>query len=89
MTTQPKALRLADFLDDQYDPSHNLEEAEAELRRLHMVNQELGAARAALRDALAQEEQAEKAPHTIIKLPPLPEPTGSGEPPGRSARPRG
>jgi hypothetical protein len=41
MTTQPEALRLADFLDDQYDPSHNLEEAAAELRRLHAVNQEL------------------------------------------------
>ena len=41
MSTQPEALRLADFLDDQYDPSHNLEEAAAELRRLHAVNQEL------------------------------------------------
>lgn len=39
--TQPEALRLADFLDDQYDPSHNLEEAAAELRRLSAVNQEL------------------------------------------------
>ena len=41
MTTLREALRLADFLDDQYDPSHNLEEAAAELRRLHAVNQEL------------------------------------------------
>jgi len=41
MSTQPEALRLADFLDDQYDPSHNLEEAADELRRLHAVNQEL------------------------------------------------
>jgi hypothetical protein len=41
MTDQPEALRLADFLDDQYDPSHNLEKAAAELRRLHAVNQEL------------------------------------------------
>jgi len=41
MTTQPEALRLADFLDDQYDPSHNLEEAAAELRRLHALNGEL------------------------------------------------
>jgi hypothetical protein len=32
---KPEALRLAAFLDDQYDPSHNLEEAAAELRRLH------------------------------------------------------
>lgn len=32
---KPEALRLADFLDDQYDPSHNLGEAAAELRRLH------------------------------------------------------
>ena len=36
--TQPEALRLADFLDDQYDPSHNLEEAAAELRRLVAEN---------------------------------------------------
>ena len=35
MADQPEALRLADFLDDQYDPSHNLEKAAAELRRLH------------------------------------------------------
>ncbi len=41
MADKPEALRLADFLDDQYDPSHNLEEAAAELRRLHAVNQEL------------------------------------------------
>jgi len=41
MSTQPEALRLADFLDDQYDPSHNLEEAADELRRLHAVNAEL------------------------------------------------
>jgi hypothetical protein len=41
MADKPEALRLADFLDDQYDPSHNLEEAAAELRRLSAVNQEL------------------------------------------------
>lgn len=41
MADKPEALRLADFLDDQYDPSHNLEEAADELRRLHAVNQEL------------------------------------------------
>jgi hypothetical protein len=41
MADKPEALQLADFLDDQYDPSHNLEEAAAELRRLHAVNQEL------------------------------------------------
>jgi len=41
MTDQPEALRLADFLDDQYDPSHNLEKAAAELRRLVAVNREL------------------------------------------------
>ena len=35
MTEKSEALQLADFLDDQYDPSHNLEEAAAELRRLH------------------------------------------------------
>jgi hypothetical protein len=41
MADQPIALRLADFLDDQYDPSHNLEEVAAELRRLHALNGEL------------------------------------------------
>jgi hypothetical protein len=41
MTDKNEALRLADFLDDQYDPSHNLEEAAAELRRLHALNGEL------------------------------------------------
>jgi hypothetical protein len=41
MADKPEALRLADFLDDQYDPSHSLEEAAAELRRLVAVNQEL------------------------------------------------
>lgn len=41
MADKPEALRLADFLDDQYDPSHNLEKAAAELRRLSAVNQEL------------------------------------------------
>ena len=45
MNTQPKtlcesknmptALRLADWLEDQYDPTHNQEDAAAELRRLH------------------------------------------------------
>ncbi len=39
MADQPEALRLADFLDDQYDPSHNLEEAAAELRRLHEAHE--------------------------------------------------
>jgi hypothetical protein len=41
MADKREALRLADFLDDQYDPSHNLGEAADELRRLHAVNQEL------------------------------------------------
>jgi hypothetical protein len=35
MSDKPEALRLAAFLDDQYDPSHNLEDAADELRRLH------------------------------------------------------
>lgn len=39
MADQPEALRLADFLDDQYDPSHNLEKAAAELRRLHEAHE--------------------------------------------------
>lgn len=34
MTEQSNALRLADWLEDQYDPTHNQEQAAAELRRL-------------------------------------------------------
>lgn len=41
MTPQPEALRLADWLEDQYDPTHNQEQAAAELRRLHHNNQVL------------------------------------------------
>ena len=44
MTEQPEALRLADWLEDQYDPTHNQEEAAAELRRLHNINEKLSAA---------------------------------------------
>ena len=44
MSTQPEALRLADWLEDQYDPTHNQEDAAAELRRLYALNGELGAA---------------------------------------------
>jgi hypothetical protein len=54
MADQPKALRLADFLDDQYDPSHNLEEAAAELRRLSSVERAYDAL------ALAYDEWTEK-----------------------------
>ena len=32
---QPEALRLADWLEDQYDPTHHQEMSAAELRRLH------------------------------------------------------
>ena len=35
MTQQSEALRLADWLEDQYDPTYNQEQAAAELRRLH------------------------------------------------------
>lgn len=38
MTDQPEALRLADWLEEQYDPTHNQEQAAAELRRLHDLN---------------------------------------------------
>ena len=41
MSNQPKALFLADWLEDQYDPTHNQEDAAAELRRLYELNQEL------------------------------------------------
>jgi hypothetical protein len=41
MSEQPTALRLADWLEDQYDPTHNQEDAAAELRRLHALNGEL------------------------------------------------
>jgi hypothetical protein len=48
MTTQPEALRLADALGKLWladrQSSETREEAAAELRRLHAVNQELGAA---------------------------------------------
>jgi len=32
---KPEALRLADWLEDQYDPTYNQEQAAAELRRQH------------------------------------------------------
>ena len=41
MNTQPEALRLAEWLEDQYDPTHNQEKAAAELRRLHAENEAL------------------------------------------------
>jgi hypothetical protein len=43
MTTQPEALRLADFLDseDHMINSKHIVEAAAELRRLHDLNQKL------------------------------------------------
>jgi hypothetical protein len=39
--SESTALRLADWLEDQYDPTHNQEDAAAELRRLHALNGEL------------------------------------------------
>lgn len=36
-----KALELADWLDDQYDPTFNQGIAASELRRLHAVNEAL------------------------------------------------
>jgi hypothetical protein len=44
MSTQPTALILADWLEDQYDPTHNQDYAAAELRRLSSLNGELLAA---------------------------------------------
>jgi len=41
MAEQSTALRLADWLEDQYDPTHNQEDAAAELRRLHAEVNEL------------------------------------------------
>ena len=41
---KPDALSLADWLEDQYDPTYNQTYAAAELRRLNSVNTELGAA---------------------------------------------
>jgi hypothetical protein len=41
MTTQPEALRLADQLGVRYSGFPSCDEAAAELRRLHAVNQEL------------------------------------------------
>jgi hypothetical protein len=54
MANQPEALRLADFLDDQYDPSHNLEEAAAELRRLH--------------DLLSKANEHDMTPEDILRM---------------------
>jgi hypothetical protein len=42
--TQPEALRLADYLTDRNRLDLTCDEAAAELRRLHEVNQELLAA---------------------------------------------
>ena len=42
-TKQHEALRLADWLDDQYDPDHHKADAAAELRRLHAENATLKA----------------------------------------------
>ena len=38
---QPEALRLADWLDDQYDPDNHKADAASELRRLYAENQSL------------------------------------------------
>jgi hypothetical protein len=54
MADKSEALRLADFLDDQYDPSHNLEEAAAELRRLHGENERLKTEKTELLEALRE-----------------------------------
>lgn len=35
MTTQTESLQLAEWLEDQYDPTGNQDRAAAELRRLH------------------------------------------------------
>jgi len=40
MSEQPEALRLADWLEDQYDPTYNQEAAAAELRRLHEIEKQ-------------------------------------------------
>ncbi len=55
MADKPEALRLAAFLDDQYDPSHNLEEAAAELRRLVAKNELLASALDKLRSVFRDE----------------------------------
>jgi hypothetical protein len=44
MTTQPKALRLADALMEPVVLDKHAMQAAAEIRRLHGVNKELGAA---------------------------------------------
>ena len=40
-TKQPEALRLADWLEDQYDPTHHQAMSAAELRRLHAQNAQI------------------------------------------------
>ena len=73
-TKQPEALRLADLLDGDAAAHH--EDAAAELRRLHKVNQELleELVRYAdelfnLRKELAKPEQAEKQEHQFKYTP--------------------
>ena len=41
MKQQPEAMRLADWLEDQYDPTHHQAMSAAELLRLHAENQQL------------------------------------------------
>ena len=53
MNTQPEALRLADILQHRIPSIKCLEDAAAELRRLHELNQELVEALIACRNDLS------------------------------------
>ena len=73
MKQQPEALRLADWLEDQYDPTHHQEMSAAELRRLHAANvdctawyEAIKADYEALRKAVAKLHAAKGRYHTQI-----------------------
>lgn len=73
MKQQPGALRLADWLEDQYDPTHYQEMSAAELRRLHAANvdctawhEAIKADYEALRKAVAKLHAAKGRYHTQI-----------------------
>ena len=68
MNTQPEALRLADLLEESYPLEPEAEQAAAELRRLHEVNQELLEALKDMRDFYYKaNEYQEKARAAITK----------------------
>ena len=69
MKQQPEALRLADWLEDQYDPTHHQEMSAAELRRLHAENAALLAERRNLGAAIERQySAAEQIAYRVMRL---------------------